>query len=520
MRQEMRNNEKAKSYWLTLAVTLTATLMAGVSSAQVRSILPGGSVNVAPIFNDGFIEHDPSLEVEVWTDNESGVYYEGDEIEVYFRANRDCYVAVYNIDTEGRVNLIYPFDRGDDPLIDGGRIYRIPDNYDDYELLVQGPPGNESIVIVASRTPFPIPDWYDGSDLVADRDRYDFVDFINGRYFGCRSGCPRAVAQVSFVVREWDNYYYRPVYYHPWPVWSSYGGFYLDYYWGSSVYVDGYYYGCAPLYLPRLTLGYHTVTVYDSYGYGWEGSVHIVRDHPVYLDRTIIRTNAGVKSRYRSVRKTGYRNPATSGYPGVKITAKNKPRVKTGMATVTTKTRSKTTVVRGFDSRRTVTGKTSKTVIKKTRTGKGKQTTTTIKQTRGKDNSRLTPYKDTRVQKKSTRISTKNSAKKATVRRKSGVSRQSKSSAIKSNNRSRSGSFQKHKSSSSAGVSKKSVKKSSGKSTKVQTKSSKAKSSSKASSKSKSSGSSKSKAGASSSRSKSKSSSSKARSGGKSGKRK
>jgi len=374
---------------LTLFISSLATSVAVAQSGLMR--LEHDDDNYSnddhDFYRGGFIEQDPTLDVEIWTDNESGKYYVGDDVKIYFRTNRDAYVAVYNIDTDGRVNLIYPFDEHDSPYIEGGRIYRIPGPDADYDLLVNGPAGTENIQIVASRRPFPIPNWYEGSGLVADRDRYEFMDYINNTYFGCRSGCPRAIDNVSYVVKDWDNYYYRPVYYDPWPVWGSYGGLYVDYYWGSSIYVDGYYYGIAPLYLPRLGYGYHVVSVYDSYGYGWENSININGSAAIHLDNSIIRTTAGMNSRFRSVRRSGYRNPVRNGYAGVKITSKFRPRTtvrKTTTRTVTTRngtvTRTKTqktgSVVRGFNykknDRGTVTTRKTTTARKTTTRSSGK----------------------------------------------------------------------------------------------------------------------------------------------------
>ena len=74
---------------------------------------------------------------EVWTDDNS--YYQGDDISISFRANSDCYVAIYNVDTRGNVNLLYPTSPQDDGQIRGGKIYRLPDRNDNYQLTVQGP---------------------------------------------------------------------------------------------------------------------------------------------------------------------------------------------------------------------------------------------------------------------------------------------------------------------------------------------------------------------------------------------
>lgn len=368
MRQKENHRKDNRGGWYgPLLIALFAVVMPTGAQAQSgvfeREYSGPYSDNGITAHYADFIEFDPTLEVEIWTDNESGYYYQGDEIKIYFRASDDCYVTVYNVDTEGRVNLIYPFDKYDDQYIEGGRIYRIPDVNDDYDLVLRGPAGTENIQIIASRTPFPTPDWYEGSNLVSDRDRYEFLEYVNGRYFGCRSGCLRALDQVSFVVRKWDNYYYRPVYYSPWPYRHHYGGLYIDYYWGSSIYVDGYFYGIAPLYLPRLSLGYHHVTIFDHHGHGWESRIHINRHDHVTLDNTIIRTGAGVKSRYRSVNRTKYRDPLTNGYPDARINKKHKPRAiasgKGSTNTLSRKSGKNTTLatttggpVRGFGSKK------------------------------------------------------------------------------------------------------------------------------------------------------------------------
>ncbi len=481
-----KHTRKSWSLLRALPVALLALFVSSITASVAMA--QSGSVRLehdddnytGSSYRGGFIENDRTLDVEIWTDNESGEYYEGDEIQVYFRANRDAYVAVYNIDTDGRVNLIYPFDQRDDPYIEGGRIYRIPGPDADYDLLVDGPAGIENIQIVASRRPFAIPNWYEGSGLVADRDRYEFMDYLNNMYFGCRSGCPRALDNISYVVKEWDNYYYRPVYSQPWPVWGSYGGLYVDYYWGSSIYVDGYYYGIAPLYLPRIGYGHHVVTVYDSYGYGWENSVNVHNSTAIYLDNSIIRTTAGTRSRYTSVRKTGYRNPGRSGYAGVKITSKYRPRATAGKSITRTRAATSRTVTNknGTTSRTKITNTKGKSAgvrgfgyKKNDRSAVSTKTTTrtrtTVTNSRSKSSKsstsgkRLKSYKNSPNNGTGARVSKTRSSSKSSSSRKSSVSSSRKTSTNnKSSVRSRSGS----KSSSRSSAKSSSAKRSSGKS--------------------------------------------------------
>ncbi|HHI02031.1 MAG TPA: DUF4384 domain-containing protein, partial [candidate division Zixibacteria bacterium] len=240
-------------------------------------------------------------------------------ISIQFRANKDCYVVIYNIDTRGNVNLLYPSDQWDDDKIERDRIYRIPNSQDDYELTVRGPEGIEYIQIVASRTPIRIPDWDNGFDMVVDGDPLDFLDYINAVYFGCDNGCSLAFDMALFTVNEWHEAYYRPVHVYHHNDWSMCGMIYIDYPWGATVYIDGIYWGIAPLFIPRIYYGWHYVTIYDRFGYCWEDRINVFRRKSVVLDNTIIKTRAGVKSKYRDVRRKAYLDPSKNGYPDYAI---------------------------------------------------------------------------------------------------------------------------------------------------------------------------------------------------------
>ena len=312
------------SIWGALLVMVTALAV----SAGAQNISRDRDIDYT-----GRIRPDRYLDVEVWTnDNE---YYEGDDITISFRANRDCFVAIYNIDTRGTVNLLYPTEPGDPGHIQGGKTYRLPDRYDSYQLTVQGPTGTEYLRIVGSREPLRIPDWYSGSDLVCDDDPYDFMDYIAASYFDCDGDCPRSTDMTSFRVREWHQYYFRPVHIYDYPDWSLSGSVYIDYPFGATIYIDGIYWGVAPLFIPRIFWGYHYISIYDHYGYCWEDRINVVRYKSVIIDENIVRTKPGIKSRYREVQRRGYLDPARNGYPEyqkeVRVKETYKPVSKTGL---------------------------------------------------------------------------------------------------------------------------------------------------------------------------------------------
>jgi hypothetical protein len=100
------------------------------------------------------------LSVEVWTNRgDEGVYDKGDVLKIGARANDDAHLLVYEIDAEGYVNLLFPYDRGSD-FIEAKRTYRIPDDAADMELVVEGPTGQGYIVAVVSAHPFEPMPWY------------------------------------------------------------------------------------------------------------------------------------------------------------------------------------------------------------------------------------------------------------------------------------------------------------------------------------------------------------------------
>ena len=261
--------------------------------------------NLVKEYHDSAPNDSPDLFVEVWVDNEDGIYYQGEEVQVSFQANRDCFVAVYSLDTQGGVTLLFPEGRWDDGFIRGGEVYSIPGSDADYDLLVSGPEGIEHIQAVASTERMDIPDWYAGADFAMNdrEDPEDFIDELNYRYFECRWGdCFKAYDHTSIYVKS-PHYYYRPVYVPQyWYTAPRYSMIYIDYPYGGEVYIDGVYFGIAPLWIPRVVIGWHWFTIYDRYGYCWEHHMNVYHDRTVHIDHTIVNTSRSKVSQYGDLR--------------------------------------------------------------------------------------------------------------------------------------------------------------------------------------------------------------------------
>jgi hypothetical protein len=245
----------------------------------------------------------PQLDLEVWVDKgEGSAYHPGDDIKIYFQASRDCYVVIYNIDTRGYVHLLYPVDSEDDFYVEGGRTYRIPDRFDDYDLTVEGPEGLEYVQAVASFEAPDLPNFpgeyeYEGQVYayrLDGEDPFEFMADVNAEIAPSDYASDACIFSVEYEHPRW--YYHPDVVYVDRPVDLYWGGVYLDYPWGVEVWIDGVYYGITPITIPALVVGRHYLSFWFHGCWIWRDWFHVRRG---YTDR--IWADCG--DRYRYVRE-------------------------------------------------------------------------------------------------------------------------------------------------------------------------------------------------------------------------
>jgi hypothetical protein len=68
----------------------------------------------------------PQIAVRI-TDRD--VFARRDPVEVAFRTDRDGYVTVLRVDTDGRMRVLFPADPEDGNYVAGGREFRVPNVY-------------------------------------------------------------------------------------------------------------------------------------------------------------------------------------------------------------------------------------------------------------------------------------------------------------------------------------------------------------------------------------------------------
>lgn len=102
-------------------------------------------------YKETLMEKEAPLTVKVWTDKKS--YRRGDSIEIFVEGNRDFFARIVNIRSDGKIIQLLPNDYRPMNFFEGGKVYRIPDTADKFDLKVSPPFGDENVVVYASEAP-------------------------------------------------------------------------------------------------------------------------------------------------------------------------------------------------------------------------------------------------------------------------------------------------------------------------------------------------------------------------------
>src|SRR5438477_368438 len=188
---------------------------------------PAGSPSIGPVS----VEYRPR--VEVWSDRGDSPYASGQGVRVHFRADRDAFVTILRVDTDGRVRVLFPREPWEDNFARGGREYEVQGGNDRDAFYIDDYPGVGYLFAVASDDPFV----YDG---IQSNEHWDYRMIADGRVRGDPYVALTDVAQriVPDGYGDWDYdvapYYVQQHYDYPrflcydchtyvsYPSWSPY----------------------------------------------------------------------------------------------------------------------------------------------------------------------------------------------------------------------------------------------------------------------------------------------------------
>jgi hypothetical protein len=149
----------------------TLGLIAGLGVAAIRP----QPMDHLRLYRD--LQAGSGARVSIWLDRTSP-YGRGDRSRVYVSADRDGYLTVLRIDTDGRVRVLFPQDPWDDNLITGGRTFEVEDGDGNSGFRVDDSPGEGYVFAIVSDARF------DYSSIQTDRDHWDYRAIADGQVRG------------------------------------------------------------------------------------------------------------------------------------------------------------------------------------------------------------------------------------------------------------------------------------------------------------------------------------------------
>ena len=123
-----------------LALGLMVAFISSVAPAQEDEALPRGIIPGPP--------ESPDLKVDLRTDRTR--FPPGAEIELHYQLNKRAYLYVFNVDTEGKVNLLFPNRYDRDNFLESGKG-KLPGK--GYSFVIDEKIGTEYIQAIASTKP-------------------------------------------------------------------------------------------------------------------------------------------------------------------------------------------------------------------------------------------------------------------------------------------------------------------------------------------------------------------------------
>src|SRR5437879_1385439 len=139
--------------------------------------------------------------IELWTNRGAGaVYTRGEHVRLSFRLDRDAFVTIFRVDTDGRVRVMFPREPWEDNFARGGREFVVAgtDLASD-AFIIDDYPGVGYLFAVASADPFT----YDG---IESGDHWDYRVIADGRVRGDPYVALTDLAQriVAEGYSDWD----------------------------------------------------------------------------------------------------------------------------------------------------------------------------------------------------------------------------------------------------------------------------------------------------------------------------
>jgi len=118
-----------------------------------------------------FRNPNPPFDLRVWVNRRDNPTYKiGETLSMSFKAEKDCYLILLNVDSEGYVTMMFPNKYRRDNKVIGGQTYTVPSSAMPFKIRTQPPHGRELVMALATTTQLsnPIFQIGDQSEILAD----------------------------------------------------------------------------------------------------------------------------------------------------------------------------------------------------------------------------------------------------------------------------------------------------------------------------------------------------------------
>src|SRR4051794_29091966 len=101
----------------TMFTHIALLTLAFTPAPAVRNPLPATAFSATSIYRP---------RVELWTNRGDGaVFTRGDRVRMFFKLDKDAYVTIFRVDTDGRVRVLFPREPWEDNFARGGREFEV-----------------------------------------------------------------------------------------------------------------------------------------------------------------------------------------------------------------------------------------------------------------------------------------------------------------------------------------------------------------------------------------------------------
>ena len=239
--------------------------------AQKETKPQSGKITIRPV---------PDFRIEVWIDKGCGKSYTvGENITIYFKSNKDCYLTLFEQRSGGRIRLLLPNRYRKNNFFEANKVHAIPSASDKFRFEVTRPLGKAIIRATATTSP-----WWFFSDEEIRRyhdehpeERYPVIsrseEGFAAKFNEKIKIIPqpnRAMASCIFNVISKVVPQYGKIKVTSTP---SY----------AEVYLDGAYRGKTPITLSNVKVGKHTIKVTKKDYYNYSETVQVKGSSTTYV---------------------------------------------------------------------------------------------------------------------------------------------------------------------------------------------------------------------------------------------